>query len=546
MSSRQDMSIEMRRFLAKIGKDIVPHLELNGLPEREQSTKALTALALAKLAGMPIESAKKYVVDGAGDSGIDGVFFNEVTRTLYFIQSKLRENQRRSIDQSDALKTTNGIRKLLRGDIDNFSGALKKIYPEVRGALNDINVKIVIIVACSSTAELGTAAADELESFCQENNQIDDVFSFRYASFNELYQAAKLFSPNQDIDVRFTISPFGYIEEPHKSVFGMISGSQIADWVNNFGDRLFEQNVRYSLSRSSVNDEILETIKNKPEAFWYFNNGITAIAADIKVSASDTTEKTVLASSMSIVNGAQTAGMISRARTEGLSVDSIRVQMRVVSLSSASPGFDEEITRANNTQNSLTALDFVSLDSQQDLLRSQLAALGHRYVFRRGGEGGEDLPVIQVKDAAVALACAHSINLTAQAKRYVSGLWNNINSTTYKSIFGSATTAERVLFCWSVLQFTERALKARKNDLSEAHSLLLTHAEKFILHMIFIRLGKDKVFSETATYGQLTAILAELPDAYDGLPDKTYPAADFKSVGFLERMKKSILERLDD
>lgn len=97
------------------------------------------------------------------------------------------------------------------------------------------------------------------------------------------------------------------------------------------------------------------------------------------------------------MNGAQTAGMLAQAAEAGIDLSDVCVPFRVISLIGTAPGFDEEVTRANNTQNELNSLDFVSLDPRQELLENELLALGYQYIFKRGSEIQAGLQTIEIK-----------------------------------------------------------------------------------------------------------------------------------------------------
>jgi hypothetical protein len=70
------------------------------------------------------------------------------------------------------------------------------------------------------------------------------------------------------------------------------------------------------LGSTEVNQSLIETLRSNPENFWYFNNGITALASHIakKPIGGDTCDMGVFEYSIvSIVNGAQTVGAIATA-----------------------------------------------------------------------------------------------------------------------------------------------------------------------------------------------------------------------------------------
>jgi len=538
--------LNLRRFFIKIQKDVVPLIKADHETEEQQATKGLTALFLAAKAGTPPDEAVDYVVDGSNDFGIDGLYFNSATQTLYIVQTKFRSNQDKTLPLGEALKFQNGIDRLLRGDLDGASQKLKHAYKLVEPGLTDINSRISICIATTSKKSLEPNVEQAFLDFCHRKNDIDTTFSFYYSPFDQCFQMAKFFSPEKTKDIDIHIHSFGRLKQPYKAFFGFVSGEAVAEWVRFHGNSLFEQNVRFTLQNTDVNENIFDTIKQAPSKFWYFNNGITAIASDVNVSAQDTDPKYLRATSMSIVNGAQTAGMLARAVDEGVPVEAVKVQFRVISLAGAEPGFDEAVTRANNTQNELNALDFVSLDPRQDILRTELAGLGFNYVFKRGEDVISDLPKIEVKDVAVALACAaDDIAISVQAKRYVSGLWSSIKAPPYTIIFHDGLKGEDVVKIWKAYTVCENQVKLSKQGLLRENALILTHGDRFIAHCTFqfckkksIPLSDDDAVAAVAeeAAARLPSIFAERTSAY--------PATAFKNQKTQEELRDALLQKM--
>ena len=75
-----------------------------------------------------------------------------------------------------------------------------------------------------------------------------------------------------------------------------------------YEDALFAENIRNPLgSKTDVNDAIRTTLADDPEHFFYMNNGVTILAANIapKKAANDG-EQTLDLRGLSVINGAQT------------------------------------------------------------------------------------------------------------------------------------------------------------------------------------------------------------------------------------------------
>lgn len=544
----QTTNLNLRRFLTKINTEILPHLDTGGQPPDKKWTLGLTGLYLSSEAGMPLEHAGKYVVDGGEDFGIDGMYFNAATQTLYLIQTKFRNNQNKSIAQADVLKFINGIDRIIHFDISKANKKIKNAYRDISHALEDINTRIKLCIVTTSSVDVAPNCSTLLDEFCNKQNEYDTVFSWEYVKFDRVFQMAKFFSYTKGTNVEIKLHEISSIKTPYNAYFGYVSGSDVASWVKQHGASLFEQNVRFTLQNSDVNEGILSSIRETPNSFWYLNNGITAIAGKVKVTPGDTNPRKIVSENMNIVNGAQTAGMLARASEENVDLSEIKVNFRIISLENTPPGFDEEITRANNTQNELNALDFVSLDPMQDLIRTDLASKGFNYVFKRGADVDENLTTIEVKDAAVALACSNSdISISVQAKRYVSGLWNNIKAEPYTKIFHKDITGDEIISKWKIYILCNSAIKAIKNSASKDDTLIFSHGDKFICYCVFkyLRENEIRLSDEDRILEVVNRIAKALPDVYRATPNLGYPATTFKNTKSQAEIESNLFVKLD-
>lgn len=138
-------------------------------------------------------------------------------------------------------------------------------------------------------------------------------------------------------------------------------GTLLADLYDEHGARLLELNVRsYLQARGKVNAGILETLRNKPEDFMAYNNGITVVAEEIQFGRLKNGADGILAlKGMQIVNGGQTTASIHRAAKEyEANLTRVFVQGKVTVVPPAR--FDEVvplISRFSNSQNKVSESD---------------------------------------------------------------------------------------------------------------------------------------------------------------------------------------------
>lgn len=132
-----------------------------------------------------------------------------------------------------------------------------------------------------------------------------------------------------------------------------------------FGDRLLEANVRSFLSTTKkANKGIRETLKNDPEKFLAYNNGIVVIADDVRFGRTpDGTPGITWLKGMQIVNGGQTTASIyfSKKKNPEIDLSRVRVPAKVIILRSTDSVAEEvlisAISRFANTQNAVRQAD---------------------------------------------------------------------------------------------------------------------------------------------------------------------------------------------
>jgi hypothetical protein len=154
-------------------------------------------------------------------------------------------------------------------------------------------------------------------------------------------------------------------------------GALLADLYGEYGTRLLELNVRsYLQARGKVNQGILETLRNYPEDFMAYNNGITVVAEDVVTEKNSNGHSIQHLQGMQIVNGGQTTASIHRAAKDyGADLSRVYVQGKVTVV--ALTRFQDVvplISQYSNTQNRV---------STSDLSANHLFHVGMERVSRR-------------------------------------------------------------------------------------------------------------------------------------------------------------------
>jgi len=145
----------------------------------------------------------------------------------------------------------------------------------------------------------------------------------------------------------------------------VIPGEALRFIYDKYGARLLEANVRSFLSvTGKVNKGIRETLKEDPERFLAYNNGIVIVADEAHLGRSaDGSPGISWLKGMQIVNGGQTTASIyfSKKRSPEIDLSRVRVPAKIIILKSSNPVEEEalisDISRFANSQNAVKQSD---------------------------------------------------------------------------------------------------------------------------------------------------------------------------------------------
>lgn len=146
--------------------------------------------------------------------------------------------------------------------------------------------------------------------------------------------------------------------EDYEGYLCTVPGAMLASIYERHGSRLLEGNVRSFLStKGKINAGIQQTIAERPEMFFAYNNGIAATAESVEFDAGRS--RIVAATNLQIVNGGQTTASLAAAARSGLDLSKVWVQMKLSVLPpSCTPELIPLIARFANSQNKVNESDF--------------------------------------------------------------------------------------------------------------------------------------------------------------------------------------------
>lgn len=149
----------------------------------------------------------------------------------------------------------------------------------------------------------------------------------------------------------------------------IINGELLAALYDEFRDRLLEKNVRSFLQvKGGVNKGIRDTLRDEPDMFLAYNNGISVTAESVEIVRDENGKPSIKRiRDMQIVNGGQTTASIFNASNDkklGVDLSKVFVQMKLSVIESAED-MDVIVPRIStfaNTQNKIQVADFSAND----------------------------------------------------------------------------------------------------------------------------------------------------------------------------------------
>ena len=257
--------IQVRHIASKLQELYKDKIDVSdGYNEEEKSTLFLTrsfaAYTLQILAEASIDNAAKAIVDGRDDNGIDAIYFDRKEKILWLIQSKWIKSGQGEPETGDTIKFKTGVINIIDFELFRFNKKVQAKQQEIEDALNDYEVKINIILAYTGADSFSTHNQRIVEDMLELINDSSDIASFSRFTLSQAHRTLAGIIEGQPIKTEIAIENWGKIETPYKAIYGSVNGSSFAQLWSQYKSRLFSENIREFLGKSSVNDDIKNTI----------------------------------------------------------------------------------------------------------------------------------------------------------------------------------------------------------------------------------------------------------------------------------------------
>jgi hypothetical protein len=507
--------LELDQLCHKLDADYSSRITGTGADETARRSnflsKAIAAFVLHEEVGASLDEAVAASIDGSNDHGIDSVFIT-AGHTIWLVQSKYIGSGAGEPVLGDVSKFRDGVTDLLQGKLDRFNKTLQSRQADLTATLNNEICKIEVILAHTGGAiqDDRRHIFDDLErSFNGTNPGFVHCRVFGLATLHDLHLSGTSAAP---IDAEVELKDFGYADAPYRTFYGRMNAKRLVELWNDHRERLVDRNIRRFKGATRVNTGLSETLKNEAEHFFYFNNGVTFLCNSIvEQHPRDANRQNgkFRVRGMSIINGAQTVGVIAQEPVTHYDAYPAEVLATFICLENADDDFGDRVTRSRNRQNAVDLEDFAALDERQDSWQNTLRMAGITYLVK---QGDDDPPLsdtcFSVRELAPYLACTMTTSdwqdyvVAAKTdKKKLFGRKGLVSAKdplcqAYETLFTDSLTARRM---WRIVQVGRTVMatvKARSTSEPDPTSRpegtlpakdILSNAGWLILHVIFIR-----------------------------------------------------------
>ena len=302
------------------------------------------------------------------DAGIDIFFESKETDEIYILQCKHPK-----IKQSDPIPEED-----VKAFFSNYALLRDKVYLRRRQTnnpkLEELAVEfehwlksghvINFIFISNGAATQKTSAL--VEKFNREYS--NDSAKFEVWDINALrdeFVSVKSIEEKYPDEVSVTLADSHFMRPngDFDNITFAVAGTTLQQLALEHKDSLFNWNIRRFLGKKGeVNAGLTETLNEKPNHFYYYNNGISALCDSFTF---DEKSKKLKITKLQIVNGAQTLGALRLADTNKAGDALVLVKLTAVKHSTRETGIAAALIKTNNTQNTLRVPDFRSNDPIQ-------------------------------------------------------------------------------------------------------------------------------------------------------------------------------------
>ena len=446
------------------------------------------------------EASNSAITGESGDKNIDAVLIDERAKQAHIVQGKFRETlgehseNRNDVLEFAALATYPWKTKaFLEEYYSRLAASVREKFRDVvhHARHNGYEIRLYYVTTGKCSKHILNAAKQVVSEakgpariYIFDGHQVMTIYGkYAVGEAPAVPELTLCISSEGAVRSEGVIQRFDSQKEIESWVFSMAS-ADVGEMYAKAGLRLFARNIRGYLGKTNeINEAMAKTIKNEPENFWYYNNGVT-IVCDTAKREIEGGQDVLIVERPQVINGQQTTRTL---RDNSSSRASVLVKViRIPRRAGDEDEYDDlvsSIVRATNWQNYITPSDLVSNDAIQVYLERELRKRGYRYVRKRQTRseakalgGGALYFEIKKEQLAQAVAgCEFDPSVLLKGKEAL------FDERYYRSIFHSRS----LRFYLSRYWLMKRVVVISKKNRQRAY------AKWFVVKLLWDRLSSD-------------------------------------------------------
>ena len=342
------------------------------------------------------------------DYGIDAVYIDEDNKKILLFNFKYREtfNKTKGGKESPLLSSTKFLTTLKNNNFNKVTKFTKEKMLEINDKLKSDEIWYIILYLVSNE-NMSISQDSQLLNSLKENFGMDietinleDIVnyiserpegiscSFLADSDSVLTYEENSLSSSKSYLVKLSIATLIRMTANNdvlRNKHNLESFNELKDSKLNIN--ILYDNVRGYLGDSKFNKNIIKTLKENPNRFFMYNNGITMTAKDVNSVPINGNKKFLFTlKDMQVVNGGQTLRSVYQFKNEDFNEEKLADASILVRIFKTENNSDltNDIAEYTNSQNTISASDLKSINNLQIKIENYLSQYKIDYVRKSG------------------------------------------------------------------------------------------------------------------------------------------------------------------
>ncbi len=338
-----------------------------------------------------IDDVKAGVFPMAG-THVDGVFYNDREAKNYIDILTSYFPSPSGFDEKEIIKYLNSAVEQIKNvknhifvsGNDKADQALNDIYEDLKDD-EDPSSKATFRIRVITNSDLSEAQAYDLREklskldLSSKNTPVECEIVFGEEIENLIDSNSAPYDFVKEATLKVD-KPNNFLSYEDEAIVCNVSAMSLKELWKKEGSRgLLAMNLRYYVKSKEIDGEIADSIKNKSQDFWFFNNGILIVCDSYEFVGDSIKLK-----NFSIVNGGQTTNRIGNTPFEKDFFLTCKVVKNNFAGTEEKNQFVSDVAKATNSQKPINAKDMIANRVEQRNLKSQLAEANIFIEIKRG------------------------------------------------------------------------------------------------------------------------------------------------------------------